>query len=240
MKKIICCLPLFLFAFLSHAQGLEKIIVEKYYVSDANNITDDSFPKGSVTYRIYVDMKPDYTMQAVYGVPKHELHIATTTEFFNNKRLGEKTGDLIDDKKINENTVALDSWLTMGAATKSHFGILKSDDKDGSIILRDSLAKADGLMAGKIPPVTIFGLDMRFFYDANNASLFSTNNGSIAIFGGVKGPTVDNRVLIAQLTTNGKLSFELNIQIGTPTGDTEQYVAKNPEGAEIKFDGLTF
>ena len=47
-------------------------------------------------------------------------------------------------------------------------------------------------------------------------------------------------VLIAQLTTNGKLSFELNLQIGTPTGGTIQFVAKNPEGNELKFKQLTY
>jgi hypothetical protein len=258
--KYICTFAFLIVGFISghslHAQvkaalsdadksALEGIIVEKYYTSDvkdAPDTTGGALPVGSVTYRIYVDLKPGYTMQAVYGVPNHELRIQTTTEFFNNKYEsgGRQTGDLIDTKKINDNTVALDSWVTMGAATKSHFGILKTDDKDGSIISRKSLTKADGLMAGKVSPVAFFGLDLSFFHYANKAAIFSTTNGSWAVFGGVKGPTPDNRILIAQLTTNGKLSFELNIQIGTPTGGSVQYVAKNPEGVEIQFDALTY
>ena len=186
-------------------------------------------------------MKPGYTMQAVYGLPMHVLRIATTTEFFNNKDGGSQTGDMINEKKINDNTVALDSWLAMGGATKSHFGILKSEDKDGSIMKRGSLNKTDGLVASKkVPLVTYFGLDLLFFDKANHSSAFTADNGSWAIFGGVKGPTDDNKVLIAQLTTNGKLSFELNLQIGTPTGGSVQFVAKNPEGAEIFFKGLTY
>ena len=223
--------------------ALENIIVEQYYVANATDYSDTTggvLPKGSVTYRIYVDMKPGYTMQAVYGLPKHMLRIATTTEFFNNTDGGSQTGDLINVKKINDNTVALDSWIAMGGATKSHFGILKTEDKDGSIIKRNSLDKADGLKTGKVPPVTYFGLDLLFFDNAKHPSVFTTDNGSWAIFGGVKGPTDDNKVLIAQLTTNGKLSFELNLQIGTPTGASVQFVAKNPEGSEILFKGLTY
>jgi len=223
--------------------ALEGIIVEKYYTADAKDAADTIggfLPIGSVTYRIYADLKPGYTLQAVYGVPTHELRIETTTEFFNNKYGGSLTGDLIDPKKINDNSVALDSWVTLGAATKSHFGIPKADDKDGSILKRKSLNKADGLIAGKVSPVTFFGMDLSFFQSQKKVNLFSTKNASWAVFGGVKGPTPDNKILIAQLTTNGKLSFELNIQIGTPKGATVQYVAKDPENAEIKFDALTY
>jgi hypothetical protein len=222
--------------------ALENIIVEKYYVStesDASDTTGGILPKGSITYRIYVDLKPNYTLQAVFGVPSHELFIKTTTEFFNNKLEGKETGDKIDDKKINENTVALDSWVSMAGATKYHFGVPKSDDNNGSLITKKSLDKADGLIVGNVPAVAYFGLDLSFF-NTPKANTFLTNNGSWATFGGIKGPTPDNKILIAQLTTDGKLSFELNIQIGTPNGATQQYVAKDPQGNEIKFKGLTY
>ena len=80
---------------------------------------------------------------------------------------------------------------------------------------------------------------MKFFNNDSTASNFTTNDGAWAALGGVKGPTPENRVLIAQLTTNGKLSFGLNVQIGTPTGGFVQFVAKNPEGSEIRFEGLS-
>lgn len=223
--------------------ALEGIIVEKYYTSNAQDAADTTggfLPIGSVTYRIYVHLKLGYTMQAVYGVPKHELRIETTTEFYNNRYAGNQTGDLVDSKKINDNNVALDSWVTMGAATQSHFGILKSEDKDGSILNKKSLDKADGLIKSKVSPIAFFGLDLSFFNSVNKAVKFSSANGSWAVFGGVKGPISENKILIAQLTTNGKLSFDLNIQVGTPTGGLVQYVAKNPEDAEIKFPGLTY
>ncbi len=222
---------------------LEAVIVEKYYIATALDYVDTvggAVPKGAITYRIYIDMKPGYKLQAVYGIASHKLKIETTTTFFNNTDRGEKTGDLIDDNKINENSVALDSWMTIGAAAKSYFGILKEEDKDGSILKRNSLLIEDGLKIGNPPKVAYFGVDLSFFNLKENAKSFITDNGSCAVFGGISGPTSNNRVLIAQLTTEGKISFELNIQIGTPSGGVVQYVAKNPEGSEILFDELNY
>ncbi len=222
--------------------ALEGVIVEKYYSYDAKDVLDTAggaLPEGAVTYRIYVDMKPDYKLQAVYGVTNHELFIKTTTTFFNNTQSGDISGDKIDDKKITNSTAAFDSWITIGAATDEHNGIMKVEDTDGSIIKSNAMAKADGLIASKIKPITFFGFDLKFFNNPSGASSFSGNNGSWAVFGSMKGATNENKVLIAQLTTSGKLSFELNLQIGTPNGATLNYVAKNPEGKEIKFEGLT-
>src|ERR1051325_3917740 len=71
--------------------ALENIIVEKYYVAEETDYADISggvLPKGSVTYRIYVDLKPGYNLQMVYGDKKHELFIRSTTTFFNNVKNG--------------------------------------------------------------------------------------------------------------------------------------------------------
>ena len=221
--------------------ALEGIVIEKYYVydgTDALDTTGGALPKGAVTYRIYVDMKPDYKLQAVYGVPNHELTIKTTTQFFNNTKWGDATGDKIDNTKISNSTAAFDSWVTMGAATEGHNGVMKTEDTDGSIIKCSSLAKADGLLAGKIKPLTFFGFDVLFFNNANAGSSFSGSNGSWAVFGSVRGETKENKVLIAQLTTDGKLSFELNVQIGSPTGATINFVAKNAVDKEIQVGSL--
>ena len=101
--------------------------------------------------------------------------------------------------------------------------------------------KADGLVlaTGNIQKLLYYGLDLNFFNEAKNSGYFTSENGSWAVVGGGKGPTNENKVLIAQLTTQGKLSFELNLQIGTPGGKALQYVAKNPKGSEIKFKQLT-
>ena len=87
MKKIILGIVTLLLANFAHAQnGLENIIVEKYYVSNATDGTYSSgtLPAGSATFRIYADMSPGYKFQAAYGVPTHTMTITSTTSFFNN------------------------------------------------------------------------------------------------------------------------------------------------------------
>jgi hypothetical protein len=226
-------------------RALEGIVVEKYYTASKADAADTSggvLQEGSVTYRIYVDLKPGYNLQAVYGVSKHQMFLKTTTKFFNNRE-GAPSADKIMDKRINDNTVALDSWVTIGIATEKRFGILKAEDKDTSIIKRKGLDKADGLyLAGQTQKLLLFGLDLAFFENEKDASYFHSENGSWASIGGGKAQgkmKEENKILIAQLTTTGKLSFELNLQVGTPGGTTIQYVAKNPTGKEIEFKQLT-
>jgi hypothetical protein len=224
--------------------ALEKVIVEKYYEYVPGDYTDtipDTYPIGATTYRIYIDMKPGYSLQAVYGTPKHELFLKTTTTFFNDQACSAKTGFNIDFRQLHTGVAALDSWITMGAASHQFTGILKSEDDSlySYIKNRKSLSKVDGLTNGILPNFQVYKLDLGFFNNDSTASNFTSNDGAWAALGGVRGPTPENRVLIAQLTTTGKLSFRLNVQIGTPTGATVQFVAKNPEGSEIKFDGLT-
>ena len=73
MKKILLSLTFAAASFIASAQnGLERVVVETYYISDANdtnaNIDGGTLPIGSVTYRIYADMLPGYKFQAAYGV----------------------------------------------------------------------------------------------------------------------------------------------------------------------------
>jgi hypothetical protein len=228
-------------------KALEGIIVEKYYVSDSADYSDSLggvLQPGSITYRIYVDLKPNYTLQAIYGDPKHELRIQTTTKFYNNTYCGALIGYNVNRLKINDGNYALDSWITINSACNYYAGILLSEDKDSSIISKKAFEKADGFTNGNLPYIKPFNIEFNCFSDASNAYLFTTSNGGWAglsgIKSGAKGPTEANKILIAQLTTTGKISFELNIQVGTPAGGVVKYVAKNPEGVEVKFDGLFY
>lgn len=227
--------------------AVEDIIVEKYYTStkeDQKDTVGGFLQEGSVTYRIYVDLKAGYHLQAVYAVPKHEFFLKTTTKFYNNKEGGAQSADQINDKHINDNNVALDSWLTIGVADEKRFGVLKTEDKDGSILKRKGLDKTDGLyLAGQTQKLLLFGLDLAFFDNEKDASFFHSSNGSWATIGGGKAQgemKEGNKILIAQLTTTGKLSFELNLQVGAPNGAVIQFVAKNPEGKEIVSKHLTY
>ncbi len=242
--------------------GLEEIIVEKYYVSEANdtivNADGGVLPVGSVTYRIYADMLPGYKFQAAFGVPGHELRIETSTLFFNNEDRGATSPTYTKSQAAN-NTVMLDSWLSVGAACNGQIGVLKTDDDGASTVINADgvlqgtnvdagipLTQEDGMIAGTPEPVTIVGINTEVAVfdnqnDGTNGPLFATSNGSWASLNGSTGAdSLTNRVLIAQITTDGTFSFELNIQIGTPSGGVEQYVAQNPTGAEIQIPSLVY
>lgn len=224
--------------------ALEGVILEKYYVVTEEDIKDTTggvLAKGSITYRIYIDLKPGYHLQAVFGITDHPFSIKTSTDFFNNKMGGVQSADQIVESRLNQNTVALDSWVTIAAATKTSYGILKTEDTDGSILTRKGLDKADGLIKGdRIQKLLYYGIDLGFFGEGRKGSIFYSDNGSWAVVGGGKGPTAENKVLIAQLTTNGKLSFELNVQVGAPDGKVIQFVAKKPGAGQILFKQLNY
>ena len=245
MKKLIQLLltiNLIFNGIVSYGQGLEDIIVETYYVhSDNDKFIDSLLPEGSITYRIYIDMAEGYNLQALFGIPRHELCIETTTKFYNTPRHGSTTGYNIKKQYITENSVALDSWLTLGMASNYHAGVLKSEDMDGSLIDNEQLKKADGLTEGNPVVPFMYEADLEPFDEGSDKSCFKTKNSVIGILGGVTGPTGENRVLIAQITTDGKLSFKLNVQLGSPyCGNYEQYVANNASGNEILFDKLRY
>ena len=250
-KKILFGFGLIFISAFSKAQnGLEKIIVEKYYVSNAADSIGSIgvLPVGSVTYRVFVDMLPGYNFQMAYGNANHPLMIKTTTSFFNNEDRG-STNPTYTKSQAKNNSVMLDSWLSVGAACVGNFGILKSEDNgvanvvnaDGILANPDTsagipLTTQDGMIAvtGRTPGTfgTIGQVDSAItVFDATSqeGNSFIINDGSWFVLGGAVGPdSATNKVLIAQLTTTGILTLQLNIQIGTPTGGVENYVASNP------------
>lgn len=141
MKTIIITLFILLFAPYYASAQLEKVIVEKYYVSDSNDATDVSgggVPVGSTTYRIYLDLKPGTILKRIYGDANHPFSISSSEVFFNNILDGQTFGKDFIKGRYLENTVALDTWLTLGQTarqgTKYYYGILKDQDTDGSFV----------------------------------------------------------------------------------------------------------
>lgn len=263
INKLMLGIALVLAGLAAKAQnGLESIIVEKYYVSNAaDSVGASGFGSdlrvGSVTYRVYVDMLPGYKFQAAYGVAGHPVTISTTTQFYTNIDRGD-VYPLYSKTNARLNSVMLDSWLSVGAACASNFGVLKSEDAiagganvvNASGILANSDASAgiplttsDGLYAGTPEAVTTVGFsaaELDFLSNSGTVgSILTSSNASWASLNGSTGPLASNRVLIGQFTTNGVFHYELNIQIGTPTGGTQNYVAVNPTGAEISIPSLS-
>ncbi len=141
MKQFLAVFFLLFFPPFIRAQ-LENIIVEKYYVADANDAANPTgnLPPGSVTYRIYVDMAPGYKLKQLYADEFHTFKIESTDTFYNHIN-GKSFGIDVNKNTLNKNTTALDSWLTLGQAAKVtvapqkyYHGILKGQDIDGSFI----------------------------------------------------------------------------------------------------------
>ncbi|MCX6200237.1 MAG: hypothetical protein NTY88_13645, partial [Bacteroidetes bacterium] len=265
MKKIITGACLLLMCLALQAQpGFQGIIVEKYYVSNANDSIvsaaqgGGNLRVGSVTWRFYADLLPSYKLQAVYGVDvaptgtvssgDHELRLETSTKFFNNQDRGAVTPTYTKAQTAS-NSVLLDSWFSMGNGCAGYYGVLKSVDNgvsttanaNGMLLNTDPIAgnltAQDGLLTGSgaaqavtLVPSTL-GLTI-FNATSQAGSLFSTYNGSWASLNGTSGPDTSNKVLIAQMTTNGTLTYAFNLQIGTPTGGVQRFVAANPIGSE--------
>lgn len=241
-----------------YAQGLESVIVEKYYVSNATDAAGSigALPVGSITYRVFVDMQPGYKFEALYGVPGHTMTINTTTTFFNNEDRGATTPSYTKTQAAG-NTVMLDSWFSVGAACTGQVGVLKSDDdgvanvtnSDGILQNADPsaglpLTTQDGMIAGTPNSVTFVGFSTELdVFDALSGvgNSFTTSNGSVASLTGSTGPNpATNKVLVGQFTTDGDFSFKLNIQLGTPSGGAENYVAETPGSGEMSIPSLIY
>ncbi|MBS1582749.1 MAG: hypothetical protein JST66_11170 [Bacteroidetes bacterium] len=239
-----CSLPV-----LADAQAIEQVLVETYHVSERGN---GEAPL--TTYRIFLDLAPGYDLQMVYGDERHPLWIRTSTTFFNDTVDGVTFADRLNADRLGRYPLALDSWLTLGAASRAHNGVPVANDPDGSILTcppygpetgglvpspRKPLCFADGLRADTaIREVVTFLLDPRCFDRGGNE--LRTSNGAWAVLGGFRSPDPENRVLVAQVTTTGMLSFHLNVQVATSARIPMKYVASDPAEGEIAFPGLSF
>lgn len=83
IKYFLICLSAILWNMHTQAQ-LEKVFIETYYVSDANDATDitgGGVEEGSITYRIYVDLLPGSQLVEIFGDADHPFEIMSTDTF---------------------------------------------------------------------------------------------------------------------------------------------------------------
>jgi hypothetical protein len=249
----------------SFAQGLEGIIVEKYYVpnsadlalQNANNAgvaLATPLTTSSVVYRVYVDMATGYKLLNVWGSATHPLTISSTAPFFNDGNGTDVNGGTTSIGNYKANTTALDSYLTMGMVMSGKHGVLKSEDTDASVgntqsilannpggCFGDAISAKDGMMPKANFQYSNLGLptSLNVFDGSSAGTTFTMNAGSLASLDGVSGPTSSNKVLIGQFTTSGVLTFALNVQIQLGTAAAEVYVSSNAQSGETVFAGLT-
>jgi hypothetical protein len=244
--------------------GLEGIVVEKYYISDAADSMDAAnngavYPLGvgSVTYRVYANLLPGYKVIQMFGNNAHTLNIATTTSFYNDPNYGFKVYQGTSLNNTKKNTTLIDSYVTIGGVANGLMGVLKTEDSDGTIgNLQNILANTDpliglpitgtgaqdGLMPGTPTLPNVLGITSELdLFDQTAGNDFTTNGAAIAALGGVEGVTTSNHVLLGQFTTDGVFSFHLNIQLSTPVpGESQIFVSDSAETNEFLDTTLNY
>lgn len=250
----------------SFAQGLEGIVVEKYYIANAADVANATansavtpLTTNSITYRVYVNLADGWKLNNIWGNGPHPLTVNTTTAFFNDPNNGVSVnsgGTSLNNYKSN--TAFLDSYFTLGNVCAGKLGILKSEDTDGTVGNTQGLlvnnpggcfgdpimgvSGKDGLVAGTVQTLTTLGLPTSInIFDQINGGSFSMNGGAISLLAGIQGPAGSgNKVLIGQFTTDGVFTFALNLQIkNTSTNAVEDYVSSAPTGSELTAASLT-
>jgi hypothetical protein len=249
---------------------LEKVSVEKYYITDSNDATDitgGAILPGTTTYRIYIDLLPNTRLKSVYGSTGHPVVFQSTAPFYNHATDGQTYAKEFLKNRYSEGLVALDTWMTLGQTTKTqagktYFGIPKISDTDGSFIggtnndggsagiaagllandenqMGVALTNADGMDTMVNVPSNWLSIGLVDIATGQDNTIFGSLQSSLSFNSeefllqnsGVSGvdPNV-NEVLVAQLTTAGELSFELNIEVEVLTNgtlSTIKYVAKD-------------
>lgn len=287
MKKIFALLlPLLVLQLTVKAQ-IRNVFVEKYYVSDSLDATDTIdgaahiLPKGSTTYRVYVQLNSGYKIKKIYGTANHPLRFTSTDVFYNNvDRPTAYFGYLINKAWFTSNpTLALDSWLTLGLCATQYNGVMKADDSDGSLIggthntggtagvsggilVNNDTAAGIALTSedGMRPKTGTFSTwinngfidspfgtdDTTVFGPLNSGKQFFSRTAYLQQNSGVSGDSATgHKVLVAQLTTKGELSFEINLQLLDSIGGSHNYVAVNnastvPAGDTAVYGNLKF
>ncbi len=259
LKKYILGLGMMAGITSAQAQGLEGIIVERYYQANAADAAYTvaqgytiPLTEGAVTYRVYVDMAAGYKFVQMFGNASKNLTFGTTTSFYNDENYDAQTSPTTSVLNTRRHTAMIDSWITAGGTANTKVGVPKDEDTDGSIanphtngILGNTLGGCfgsqitgatgkDGMLASSgttyvTPNVLGMGGAILDALTAGNAlGSIVINNGSIAALGGIVGATSSNKVLVGQFTTDGTFTFNLNVQLLSPTGVAENYVHGTP------------
>lgn len=236
---------------------IDSLIVERYYVAGGKDTLNfdlaEPLQNGSVTYRIFVDLAEGSQLLEIFGNEDHPFIISSTEAFFNNTFRNQSFGYRNNERSFAYNTVALDTWITLGLGTRNHIGVLKTDDSDGSLpeisenengVLKNEDPDAGipvSISDGYIPADTLPAFSHTGIFDiltGQDSTIFGINYGKTFFYSeefslrensqtGIMGPEPYNRVLICQLTTRGELSFSMNLRIRDASGDIYNYFGKD-------------
>jgi hypothetical protein len=213
VKFTLTLLLSFCYLLIFSQNGIDSVFVEKW-ASFSLKETHEEY----ITYRIYADLKKGYRLQAIYGINEHPLIVKTSGHFYNHPE---------------------GSFLGTNLGSNTFSSISNINETSISPKFSDRSVKKINLFFSKIkdfetlePQIVIYGNENLSIAlnNSNNLNInqLHLNNTSIACMNGVSGLDTNNYVLLGQLSTNGKLYLELNLQLISPEGKIEKYVARKP------------
>ncbi len=257
---------LFLFASMHVSAQFEGMIVEKYYISSVGDTTDPSgarLPDSSCTYRIFLNLEKGVKIKSLYADANHPLIILSTENFFNHlfatSSYGYKVNQLLlkipGSNPVCPANLPLDSWLTIGFASDKHLGVLKSEDPDSSIFTEglktnnhDSagipLSEKDGMVLAdtSFDEYTISSnieTGCTPFSKDSVGNLFTTTKPVLFSTKGFSSVDTSNIILVGQITTHGKLSFRINMELIDENGKKYRYVSKDTLTGTFSIGGTS-
>ena len=190
MKKFLLFCAALCTGFMSIAQ-LNQVVVEPYTL-----VGGGVQPAGTTTYRIYAEMvQANDLVSAVYAIQDcHPLDISTTTTFHNDIGFGSTTAAGINPGLFGFfPDLEADSWVTIGGADQTAPG------------MGTDLFVAFTIPADPVTPAT--GAQPGGNLVAEDGAWFSLATSPLVV---PSGP--NNRVLLGQFTTDGDLSYNINLQ----------------------------
>lgn len=216
-------------------QVVNEVVMDEAAFYAANpGAAPGAYPANGVTYRIYAEMNDGLDfLTSVYAVDNcYSLEIKTGNRFWNTALGGNTGGDLNAGFFGFFPEIQWDSFVTIGRASNADPGAAISTVASNPSGYFTSVGNA----VNGVP----FGND-----------LILSDGTWYALNGDVNGLGVgpNNRILIAQVTTDGELSYKLNLQVlndGSGQGANNlQYVWQQNDistcsGANGDIDGAPF
>ncbi|MBK12527.1 MAG: hypothetical protein CL849_03240 [Crocinitomicaceae bacterium] len=180
---------------------------ESSFVQIGYDVVAQNTVEGMTTYRIWAEFAdPTEQLVAVYGFDSVPMTINTTTTFYQNTLGGPLAVGYNPALLPVDPLLEFDSWLTVGGEDNS----------------------AD---------VSSIGLDFAAFEGSGGSIVADdVNGGSVFIYPDLEPtafPDANGQVLIAQLTTDGEVSFTVNLQTRTNNGENPQILQQSLTFQEV-------
>jgi len=218
---------------------------------------------GSKVYRIFIDMAPGYRLVSIFASPAatfggtdspNPLVIQTTTNFWNDDFFG--SAQPAQTRRVPSGTF-FDSFITVGTtgtaggaagcgSSLAQLGVPRALDPNGDLTtcgVYPGFSGADGSYPGSAPALTTnLGGSINFAALTEDGSTFTFIDDVWSTLPSIQGfdPDGENIIFVGQFTTDGDFSFQINVAVGDPDNNLEEYVHSSPGFGQFQRDFLTF